>query len=161
MRWGFWWLGLLGLPLVLGVGALMLNGAGLVDPPGVGERLRVYLTRNLVLTAPDHPFPELRSRCYQGTVEELGRQLEQAMRVLGWELPAVGQRPLSRQALITSHLWRFRDDLAVELQPEADGRICLHIRSESRVGKGDFGANRRHVLDLYRELGRIRGEADR
>ncbi len=49
------------------------------------------------------------------------------MRVLGWELPAVGQRPLSRQALITSHLWRFRDDLAVELQPEVSAVVRVDL----------------------------------
>lgn len=159
MRWGFWWLGILGLPLVLGIGALILNGASLLGPPGIGERLWVYLTQNLVLTSPDHRLPELRSRCYRGTPEELGRQLEEAMRTLGWEILAVGQPSPRRQALITSRLWRFHDDLEATLEPGPEGRLCLHIRAASRIGKGDFGANRRHVLDLYRELARIRGEA--
>ena len=45
--------------------------------------------------------------------------------------------------VFTSALFRFKDD--VELQQEGD---LVHVRSASRVGYGDLGANRKRVEAL-------------
>jgi uncharacterized protein (DUF1499 family) len=49
------------------------------------------------------------------------------------------------RAVFTSRLWRFRDDLECLYDQEA-GRI--EVRSASRVGYSDFGANRKRVERL-------------
>ena len=41
--------------------------------------------------------------------------------------------------------------MRVEPDDATDGAVLL-IRAESRVGKGDLGANTRHLLDLYAQL---------
>lgn len=42
----------------------------------------------------------------------------------------------------------FTDDLTVTLSEEDDGQIRVDCASKSRVGRGDFGENRRHVLQF-------------
>ncbi len=41
-------------------------------------------------------------------------------------------------------IFRFIDDLTLELRDEK-GRLVLHARSRSRVGRGDLGANARRI----------------
>ena len=45
--------------------------------------------------------------------------------------------------VFTSLVFRFQDDLQLE-----QGEGCVHIRSASRVGRGDLGANRRRVEEI-------------
>lgn len=51
-------------------------------------------------------------------------------------------------AVFTSALFRFRDDVEFRLDREA--RV-IHVRSASRVGHSDLGANRRRVARLRAE----------
>ena len=53
-------------------------------------------------------------------------------------------------AEFTSLVFRFVDDLELLLDSEAG---VIHVRSASRVGRSDLGANRRRVEDLRRRLG--------
>jgi len=55
--------------------------------------------------------------------------------------------------VVETRLWRFRDDVEVKLIPGERGTE-IHVRSASRVGKGDFGTNTRHILSLLQCLGR-------
>jgi uncharacterized protein (DUF1499 family) len=50
--------------------------------------------------------------------------------------------------VFTTALFRFRDD--VEFEVEGD---TVHVRSASRVGYGDLGANRKRVEAIRRALG--------
>ncbi|WP_168566953.1 DUF1499 domain-containing protein [Crateriforma spongiae] len=46
-----------------------------------------------------------------------------------------------------TQLFGFVDDINVEIVPDANG--CLvHAESQSRVGKGDFGQNKRNLKEL-------------
>ena len=51
-------------------------------------------------------------------------------------------------AVFTSALFRFKDDVEFEV----DGDV-VHVRSASRVGYGDLGANRKRVEAIRRALG--------
>ena len=48
-------------------------------------------------------------------------------------------------ATFETKFWHFTDDL--ELRLDAPGKL-IHVRSASRVGKGDMGMNRKRVEDL-------------
>ncbi len=45
----------------------------------------------------------------------------------------------------------FTDDLVVTVS-EAEGGTQLNVTSDSRVGQGDFGENRRHILQFLKAL---------
>jgi len=50
-----------------------------------------------------------------------------------------------------TRLFRFTDDVTLRLETTAAG-TRVHARSRSRVGKSDFGQNRRNVLELFGAL---------
>ena len=52
-------------------------------------------------------------------------------------------------AEVTSRIMKYVDDLEISYSPEKNN---LLIRSESRVGDGDFGVNRKRVDLLLRNL---------
>jgi uncharacterized protein (DUF1499 family) len=51
----------------------------------------------------------------------------------------------------TSHLFKFVDDIVVRVRPQ-DGGCVVDMRSKSRVGKGDMGANAARIRKLTAEL---------
>lgn len=53
------------------------------------------------------------------------------------------------RAVVTSRLWRFKDDVEVVIDEE--DRV-IHLRSASRVGKGDLGVNRRRAEELLARI---------
>jgi uncharacterized protein (DUF1499 family) len=46
----------------------------------------------------------------------------------------------------------FRDDVAVAVTPEGEGRSTLHVRSASRVGESDLGLNRLRARRIAAEV---------
>jgi uncharacterized protein (DUF1499 family) len=69
-----------------------------------------------------------------------------------WEIVSVDQASFTVKATRATRLWRFVDDVTLRLEPHGGGSR-IHGRSQSRVGKGDFGQNRRNLLQLFRALG--------
>lgn len=51
-------------------------------------------------------------------------------------------------------VWRFVDDVTIRFEPAPDGGTAIGAHSRSRVGKGDFGQNRRNLRALTRALRR-------
>ena len=49
---------------------------------------------------------------------------------------------------MTTKLWKFKDDVTIQIQPAQPSGSLLVVRSASRVGKGDLGANTRHIMNL-------------
>jgi uncharacterized protein (DUF1499 family) len=48
-------------------------------------------------------------------------------------------------------LWGFVDDIRLRFLAAGPGTL-IHARSQSRVGIGDFGQNRRNILELWAAL---------
>ncbi|MEM7409162.1 MAG: DUF1499 domain-containing protein [Myxococcota bacterium] len=76
----------------------------------------------------------------------------QAMRDLGWTIvredPAAGVL----EANETSRVFQFVDDVVVRIRPDGSGAV-IDVRSRSREGRGDLGANAariRRLLDAVR-----------
>lgn len=73
----------------------------------------------------------------------------------GWETVTADREAGRIEATETSTWFGFRDDVAIRIRP-ADGGSEVDIRSVSRVGLSDLGANAKRVseflIDLQREL---------
>lgn len=52
-------------------------------------------------------------------------------------------------AVCTSAVFRFKDDLELQADPDAG---VVHVRCAARLGYGDFGVNRKRVEALRRAL---------
>ena len=137
-----------------------LTAAGLIsnkprwtEPPGIPTRLWTYLTTNVAETTPDSVFPELRPRTYAGPSALMFDVVRRAALALHWELISVDPNARKIEAVATTKLFGFQDDVTIwvtdDTEPDAEPRSTLYVRSASRVGRGDLAANARRVMDLY------------
>lgn len=78
-----------------------------------------------------------------------------AAKVLGWEIVA-GDSPSGRlEATATTTWFGFKDDVVVRIRP-ANGGSRVDVRSVSRVGRGDVGANAARITRYLGEVQRQR-----
>ena len=142
--------------LLLVVGTLLKNHAPLFDPPGLKERLVVYLTTNVAKTADDHPFAELRTPVFSAGPDELYIAVKDAAISLGWAITDSDDVQWRLHLAAKTHLLLFVDDVHIKIKPqgcqEGITRTALHIESRSRVGKADFGANADHIQKLVKAV---------
>jgi uncharacterized protein (DUF1499 family) len=81
-------------------------------------------------------------------------QIESAIRGLPrWRVETIDAAAGTITATRRTRIFRFTDDVTIRLEPIASG-TRIHARSQSRVGKGDFGQNRRNVMELFAALRR-------
>jgi len=53
----------------------------------------------------------------------------------------------------TTPIMRFKDDIYVRLTPgEVEGTTTIHVRSQSRIGRGDLGQNPRNIRELLERI---------
>ena len=55
------------------------------------------------------------------------------------------------RAVATTMVFRFKDDVTITVQREANATV-VNIRSRSRIGRGDLGANARRIRDFQSRL---------
>ena len=134
---------------------IMANRLPLTDAPGVTTRLLTYLNTNVAETTEDSPFAELRIRRYEAPEGLLLDIARRAMQNLKWEIVNVDAERKEIQAVVTTKIWKFKDDVTVQIRPAQPSGSLLWIHSASRVGKGDLGANTRHVMDLIEAVNGI------
>jgi uncharacterized protein (DUF1499 family) len=128
--------------------ALLRNRVSLSAPPGFGSRLGTYLTTNVAETRDDHVFPELRTRTFEVNSKTLLQMIEQACAELGWKVVKIDAQSSSVLVEVSTPLLGFRDDLQARVEAAGEQAARLHVVSRSRVGRGDLGANQRHIMDL-------------
>jgi uncharacterized protein (DUF1499 family) len=81
-------------------------------------------------------------------------KVEAAVRTLPrWAVVSTDVANGTVHATRTTRLWRFVDDITLRLEPTPTG-TRLHARSQSRVGKGDLGQNRRNLRQLFAAIAR-------
>ena len=147
--------GLLQVVFFLVVVSAALLAAGLIanklpwmDPPGVGTRLMTYLSTNVAETAADSPFPELKPRAYAAPAAFMFDVARRAAKALKWELTNIDPETKKIEAVVTTQVIGFKDDVIIQVEATGEESCKLLVRSASRVGKGDLGANTRHVMNL-------------
>jgi uncharacterized protein (DUF1499 family) len=59
---------------------------------------------------------------------------------MGWEVTAKDPADGRIEAVATTRLFGFHDDIAIRVRPDGDGSV-VDMRSKSRDGKGDLGTN--------------------
>ncbi len=70
--------------------------------------------------------------------------------VTTWEITARDPQKRTIEGVATSALFRFQDDFVIEVRPAEGGGSLIEMRSKSRVGKGDLGANYNRIKDFFR-----------
>jgi len=112
---------------------------------------------NDVKTGATPEYPDLQAQHFKASPDKVFDAALAVSRASGWEtLPASASTPATSKsreirAVATSRLWRFKDDVTILIEPEGDGSV-VNIRSNSRVGQGDLGANARRIRQFQSDL---------
>ncbi len=70
---------------------------------------------------------------------------------LGWEIRETNREQGVVEAIATTRLFRFKDDVTVTFTRDGEATI-VNLRSKSRVGKSDLGTNARRIRAFQTEL---------
>jgi len=62
----------------------------------------------------------------------------------GWQVVAADRGAGRIEAIATTRMMRFKDDVVIRLRPEGE-KTRVDMRSKSRVGVGDLGTNARRI----------------
>lgn len=83
---------------------------------------------------------------------------ERAARAMGWQVVATAPDRLRLEATDTTLVFGFKDDIVVRITPQGSGSV-VDVRSQSRVGGSDFGANARRVRAYLKRVATASGAA--
>jgi uncharacterized protein (DUF1499 family) len=73
-------------------------------------------------------------------------------RDLGWQVVAADPAEGRIEAVARTFWFGFRDDVVIRITEVEDGHTRVDVRSASRVGRGDLGANARRIGDFLARL---------
>ncbi len=111
------------------------------------------LTHNNAETRPDHADPSLRTRTYTLDYDVFfSRVLKVIEGLPRWEVVQSDREMGAIQATRQTRLFRFIDDVHVQMTKKGEEEVTVNLRSASRVGKGDFGQNARNIRELLKSL---------
>jgi uncharacterized protein (DUF1499 family) len=70
--------------------------------------------------------------------------------VPNWQITRNDVQNRTIEGVATSKLFKFRDDFIIEVRPAEGGGNLVEMRSKSRDGKGDLGANYHRIMSFFR-----------
>ena len=97
-------------------------------------------------------FPDLQSLVVSQPTSSVIEQARSIAEELGWEIVAVDPGSGRLEATATTFWFGFKDDVVVRVRPTGDGGSRVDVRSLSRVGGGDLGANANRIREFVRRL---------
>ena len=77
---------------------------------------------------------------------------ERAARAMGWKVVAVVPDALRIEATATTLFFGFKDDVVIRIRPQGQGSV-VDVRSLSRIGGSDVGANAARIRSFLGKLG--------
>src|SRR6266478_3658721 len=88
------------------------------------------------------------------------RVKEVAQAVPTWKITYTDPSSHTLEAVSTSGLFHFQDDIVIQIRPTPDGGSLVEMRSKSRDGKGDFGINARRIHHFFDRVALARGKGE-
>lgn len=85
-------------------------------------------------------YPDLRTLVSETSIRDTFQRSEQIARDLGWEITNADLNGGRIEAVDTTAIMGFKDDVVIRVRSNADGTL-VDLRSVSRVGVSDLGAN--------------------
>jgi len=85
--------------------------------------------------------------------EAFARVAAAAHAMPGWRITREDATQRAIEGVDTTWLFRFQDDFVIEVR-EQNGHSIVHMRSKSRDGKGDIGANAKRIEAFFARLER-------
>jgi len=100
----------------------------------------------------DAPYPKLDSYITQAPSEAAFEAILTLVKERGWVIVASDETAGRIEATETSFWFDFKDDIMIRIQPTEEGGSRIDVRSTSRVGLSDLGANAKRVRNLLDDI---------
>jgi len=97
-------------------------------------------------------YPDIKPLVMKTPPAETVQKAIDAARSLGWEIVSSDAPGGRIEATDTSMWFGFKDDVVVRVLPDPSGGSRVDVRSVSRVGKSDIGANAKRVREFLAKL---------
>jgi len=97
-------------------------------------------------------YPDIKSLILKSSPQQAMQEAIDAARSMGWEVVASDVASGRIEATATTTWFGFKDDVIVRIRPEASGGSRIDVRSVSRLGEGDAGANAKRVRKFLAKL---------
>lgn len=75
-----------------------------------------------------------------------------AQKQLRWEIIGMDKNKRSIEIVATTRFCRFKDDVVIEIREGKESQVEIHMRSKSRLGKGDLGVNYRRIKYFFDQI---------
>lgn len=96
-------------------------------------------------------YPDIAPALLDVPPERAFAMAQRAAQASGWEIVAASPAALRIEATATTRLFGFKDDVVIRITPAPQGSR-VDLRSVSRVGRGDLGANAARIRAFVRRL---------
>ncbi len=143
------------------VGAPRINdiSTDTTNPPPLVVTLKM---RGDSVTAPAYPgkavadqqhtaYPDIAPIVLAVAPAEAFRKVDAVAMAMGWDVVARAPADGRIEAVDTAMWFGFQDDIVIRIRPQGSGSR-IDIRSKSRVGRGDLGANARRIRSFAAKL---------
>ncbi len=129
----------LGILFALLVGGVLISGL-------------IWPRINDVKTGETPEYPDLQPQRFSVAMVRAYDAALATARELGWEIISESREAGEIEAVDTTKILRFKDDVTITVKPGTGENCTVYLRSRSRVGKGDLGANARRIVRFQTEL---------
>ncbi len=101
-------------------------------------------------------YPDIQTLALEQPTGEAFDAAKAVAAELGWEIVSANRDTGRIEATDTTFWFRFKDDVVIRLTPRGSG-TNVDIRSKSRVGRGDMGANAARIRRFLQNLSDVMG----
>jgi uncharacterized protein (DUF1499 family) len=127
------------------------------DPPGFDQAVREQPGRDMSYPAAfaaqqRAAYPDLAPITLAVPPPEAFERSRRAAEALGWEITRSDPSAGALEARVVSRLFRFVDDVSIRVRPADGSGSRVDLRSKSRVGQGDVGANATRIRAFAKQL---------
>ena len=111
----------------------------------------IWPTINDVKTGATPEYADLQPQRFSAPHERVFTAALETAEALGWAISSQDPEDGEIQAIATTRIFHFKDDVTIGVQQDGDD-VIVNVRSRSRIGKGDLGANARRIRLFQAEL---------
>ena len=130
------------------------------DPPAFVTiaRVRVAAQNSVEYDGPEtaalqrETYPDIRTVVFDYGANEVFNAALRALDELGWRVVEASSEEGRIEATVSSRWFALKDDVVMRLRPAAGGMTEFDMRSKSRIGVSDAGANARHIRRFIAEM---------
>src|SRR5262245_58311088 len=111
----------------------------------------IWPTINDVKTGVTPEYPDIQPQRFNQPPDKVFEAALAAAQAMGWDIRETIREQGIIEAVATTRLFKFKDDVTVMITREGDATV-VNVRSKSRVGKSDLGTNARRIRAFQAEL---------